>query len=89
MSKKLADDDEEEDYTLLVKNLDTGETLDIEEASIKFSVMGLDHARLSIYFPFLSYLSPLVRKRRINQAVSLIFINKYQKKMKIIILMHY
>ena len=38
-------EEEDEDYSYLVKNLDTGETIDIDEASVKFSVMGLDHAR--------------------------------------------
>lgn len=44
MKKGDKDEPAEDDYSYLVKNLDTGETLDIEEASIKFSVMGLDRA---------------------------------------------
>jgi hypothetical protein len=43
MMKKGDDDDDE--HAFVVKNLDTGETLDIDEASIKFSVMGLERAR--------------------------------------------
>jgi len=33
-----------DDYMYMVKNLDTGETVDIDEAEIKFNVMGLDKA---------------------------------------------
>lgn len=35
------DDDADDDYSFVVKNLDTGETLDLDEAEVKFSVMGL------------------------------------------------
>lgn len=42
---KKGESDDDEDYSYMVKNLDTGETIDIDEASVKFSVMGLDSAR--------------------------------------------
>ena len=34
-------DGDDDDITFVVKNLDTGETLDLDEAEVKFSVMGL------------------------------------------------
>jgi hypothetical protein len=44
-------EEDEEDYGIVVKNLDTGETVDIDEASVKFSVMGLERARSGSCLP--------------------------------------
>ena len=90
------DDEQEEDYTLVVKNLDTGETVDIDEASVKFSVMGLDRARSSPSpsLPLLLHCCivlidvPLtVQKKKINLAVSSISTNRSLRRMRIIISM--